>query len=72
METQHDSTHPRPFGVMAAAGDDAAAFDRLAELFRQVKPQRQAQILRHLREHDDGETEDSRADDIGRAAAGDC
>ena len=64
METQHDSTHPRPIGVMAAAGDDAAMFDRLAELCRQVKPQRQAEILRHLREHDDGEAED-RADDIG-------
>ena len=71
METQHDSTHPRPIGVMAAAGDDAALFDKLAELFRQVKPQRQAEILRHLADHDDGEAED-RADDIGRAAAGDC
>lgn len=56
---------------MAAAGDDAALFDKLAELFRQVKPQRQAEILRHLADHDDGEAED-RADDIGRAAAGDC
>jgi len=72
MEAQHDSTNSRPFGVTAAAGDDAAMFDRLAELFRQVKPQRQAEILRHLREQHDGETENSRADDIGRAAAGDC
>lgn len=71
METQHDSTHSRPFGVTAAAGDDAALFDSLAELFRQVKPQRQAEILRHLREQHDGETE-GRADHIGRAAAGDC
>lgn len=72
MEAQHDSAHPRPFGVTAAAGDDAALFDRLAGLFRQVKPERQVEILRHLREHDDGETETDRADDIGRAAAGDC
>jgi hypothetical protein len=58
---------------MAAAGDDAALFDRLADLFRQVSPTRQAEILRHLEEHDDGQTaETTGGNGVRKAAAGDC